>query len=370
MFERLMTDKIEKKIFVDENIHLIADSLNVCGEVTAFNGRKLSNNELCKRGCTSLFVRSTTKVNEKLLRGSDVSFVGSSTSGFDHIEVDYLNNEKIHFAYAPGSNANSVAEYVVYSILKWSLLTESQLTGKTIGIVGYGNIGKLVEKYSVLLGLNVFVNDPPLRVQGYEFPGNVKYAELEELCSKSDMITSHVPLTFEGEYPTYKLFNDSITSMLKNNSLFIHTSRGGVADESFLLNIIKSRNVKAVVDVWENEPLINTGLAKRAMLSTPHIAGYSRDGKIRGALMMAKEYEKYSDTKPDYTVFEEELSMYKPLPKEKYIYHNELFELLKNSRKLDDDDSALRATLELEVTEKAEAFDSLRKNYPLRREIL
>ncbi len=357
-------------IFVDENIPLLADALKPCGIINNFRGRELTNKNLKENGCNALFVRSTTKLNQALLDGTDVKFAGTSTSGIDHVDTEYLKKEKIYFAYAPGSNANSVAEYVVYSILKWQKLTNSDLKNKTIGIIGYGNIGKIAANYVNYMGLKVFVNDPPLKDSGFSFPDFTKYAELDELCSKSNVITSHVPLTSEGKYKTFHLFNKNNIRLIKNGSLFIHTSRGGLAEEEPLLKRLTNNEIQAAIDVWENEPLINAKLAKAAMLATPHVAGYSREGKLRGAKMLAESFRIYTRLEPDLSEIERELSSYHPMPVEKYMDYDKLFNLLRESRNIDEDTINLLATLELHDSSRIAEFDLLRKNYLLRREIL
>ncbi len=195
-------------ILVDENIPLLAEALRPCGKITGYSGRELSKHELIKSSCSSLFVRSTTKIDSTLIEGTSVKFIGTATSGIDHVDVEYLKINNITFTFAPGSNANSVAEYVVYSILKWRSLIQSEIENKTIGIVGFGNIGKIVARYSNYMGMKILVNDPPLKDSGCDFPEYVEYTGLDELIARSDIITNHVPLTIVGSYPTHNLFNE------------------------------------------------------------------------------------------------------------------------------------------------------------------
>lgn len=356
-------------IFVEENIPLLAEALNPCGEVTKYSGRKLSNKDLINSGCSDLFIRSTTKIVPELIEGSSVKFIGTATSGIDHVNVEYLKNKQINFAYAPGSNANSVAEYVVYSILKWRDITKSQLGNKTIGIVGFGNIGKIVAKYSYNLGLKILVNDPLLKDENFNFPDFVNYVELDELCHKSDIITNHVPLTDEVLYPTLRLFNSHNIQSIKSNALFIHTSRGSVVDENALIAKLKEDKFHLSIDVWENEPNINSELLKNTIIATPHVAGYSRDGKIRGAKMIAEAFQKFSGIEPNYHAINQELSIYKPLNSDYFQDYEKLYLLLSKSRDLDEDTKNLKDVI-MRNTGKGDIFDALRKNYPQRREIL
>ncbi|MBM2816061.1 MAG: Erythronate-4-phosphate dehydrogenase [Ignavibacteria bacterium] len=357
-------------IFVDKNISLLAESLAGCGEVNTFEGRLLNSEMLAEAHCDYLFVRSTTKVTKELLNGTNVKFVGTATSGTDHIDTDYLNSFGIIFADAAGSNANSVAEYVIYAILKWSETNSFNIKDKKIGIIGYGNIGKLVAKYSLKLGLQVFVNDPPLFESGFSFPDSLHYSDLEHIFQNCDLITNHVPLNFGGSHPTNKLINAQLISMLKNNALFIHTSRGGVVDEYALYELIQNKNIYLSIDVWENEPDFNTPLAGKSNIATPHIAGYSYDGKLKGALAMALAFERFSGEIPDYSIFNEELNKNKKLQDDSFRDSKLLYENLKLSRQIDRDTEDFLKLIDKFKEERKAGFDLLRKNYPKRREIL
>jgi erythronate-4-phosphate dehydrogenase len=283
-------------IYIDENIPLLPDVLSDCGELIKFNGRKLDNEFIKKHDCEYLFVRSTTKVNKSLLEDTNVRFVGTATSGIDHIDTQYLSSKGIHFCSAPGANANSVAEYVLYSMFLYSKKLGISLKDKTIGVVGYGNVGKIVAEYAHLMGLKVLINDPPLKNDGFLFPNNLEYVSLNEICESADILTNHVPLTFhgEGKHPTYRLFSPDHIKKIKRSAMIIHTSRGGVIDEDTLLERINKEELIAAVDVFENEPLVNIDVAKAAIISTPHIAGYSYDGKLKGTLMMAQQFQNFS----------------------------------------------------------------------------
>jgi erythronate-4-phosphate dehydrogenase len=357
-------------IFIDENIPLLDSALAQCGKIVKFNGRNLTNNDLTANNCNILFVRSTTKVDEHLLKGSNVKFVGTATSGTDHISIVYLRKKLIYFADAKGSNANSVAEYVVYSILKWAEINQTNLKNKTIGIIGFGCVGKLVAKYANYFQMKILVNDPPLFDSGFIFPDFTSYSELNELVSSSDIITIHVPYTGRGIYPTKNLIGELQISKFRNNSLLIHTSRGGVVDEKPLLKGLENKLFYAVIDTWENEPLINSHLAKNTILSTPHIAGYSFEGKIRGVLMMAQAFEQFTGIVPDYEKIFNSLSEYKPLILNEFNNEKNIFLSLGKSRNLENDYFNLKETLSLPEDERARQFDLLRKNYPIRHEIL
>lgn len=363
-------------IFVDEQIPLLANSLAFVGEVHTFNGRTLTRKQLLDTNCEVLFVRSTTKVNRELLEGTNVKFVGTATSGTDHIDTDFLNANSIFFADAKGSNANSVAEYVIFSILHWAKINNLETEHLSIGIIGFGNIGKLVAKYSNLLGMKVLVNDPPLYDESVtkntnSFPDYVNYLELEDLLSQSTIVTNHVPLTQSGKYPTYLMLNKAKLHLVKEKSLFIHTSRGGVVVEKDLLQAKNEKNLTLVVDVWQNEPNINIELVENCLICTPHVAGYSFEGKLRGTLKMLQEFEKFSKLHPDYSLIEKEMANYNPLPIEYFKNPEFIYNQICESRKILEDTEQFKSIVSISNPfERANYFDWLRKNYPKRREIL
>jgi erythronate-4-phosphate dehydrogenase len=337
--------------------------------VVPIGGRDITNSVLKSGQYDALIVRSITKVNEELLRNTNVSFAGTATSGTDHIDTTYLESAGISFYSAPGSNANSVAEYVVFSILDWGKSNGILVDGKTIGIVGFGNIGKIVADYAHRMGLIVLVNDPPQKDAGFGFPDYVSYAEFDELICSSDIITNHVPLEKSSKYPTEKMFSNDVISSIKSNALFIHTSRGLVVDETALLKRLAMRDITAVVDVWENEPLANDYLVKYCQLATPHIAGYSYDGKLKGALMMAKAIENQYGIVVNTKLIEDELMNVESRFKVN-SQHGEIYQLLLNSRKLNDDCLKFIESMHLDETGRRREFDKLRKEYPIRRENL
>ncbi len=375
-------------IFIDENIPYLAAALSNCGTIHRFCGRLLTNDTLRQSECSALFVRSTTQINETLLDKTHVGFLGTATSGIDHVDTEYLARNGIAFAYAPGSNANSVAEYVVYSMLKWSQGKNQSLSGKTIGIIGFGHIGKLVAKYSDLLGMNVLANDPPLYDNdfndndfndfndnnfydnNFKFPDYVKYAGLGEIFGQADVVTNHVPLTKAGDYPTYGLIGKEQINLLADGSLLIHASRGGVVKEAALINRLRRSEIEVAIDVWENEPGFNPELAKLSMLCSPHVAGYSMDGKLRGVLAMMNAYRDYSGQNPDFGEVESLIKKKNYIPIQEYSNEKRLYNQIGESREFESDTIDLLNAVELPVSRRKEAFDLLRKNYPKRREVL
>lgn len=357
-------------ILIDENIPLLKECLSGISEVKTFSGRKIQLNKFGFDDVEYLFIRSTLKITPELLNGSKIRFIGSATSGIDHVDLNVIDKLGIYFCYAPGSNANSVAEYAIYSILKWAVLNQKDIQNCSIGIIGFGNIGKLVAKYSYWMGLKVLVNDPPLLINGYNFPNFIEYSELDKIFKTCEIITNHVPLTQEGQFPTKSLINHNLLSHLQPNSLFIHTSRGGVVEEIDLIEYVKKLNLYLAIDVWQNEPYINEDLAKLAILATPHIAGYSWEGKLRGALALLDEFIKFSGMSPQREMILNEIQSYQPLPQCEYKNYIHLYNALKTKRQFDEDSKLLLDTLQYDIETRGILFDRMRKEYPKRRETL
>ena len=355
------------KIIADENIPFVAESFSRLGEVQTLPGREISSAHL--EDADVLLIRSVTKVNQKLLQGSRVKFVGTATIGTDHIDEDYLQKEGIAFAYAPGSNANSVAEYIVAALLTLARRKKFVLQGKSIGIVGVGNVGSQVVKKCQALGMKFLLNDPPLARKTRE----KRYLPLETLFA-ADIITLHVPLNYEGEDATYHLANEKFFSQMKESSIFINSSRGAVVNEAALLNAIYCKRITSVVlDVWENEPLINTQLLEQVDLGTPHIAGYSFDGKVKGTAMLYAALGRFLGREDSWSPLEllpapekEVLTIDGEGKREEAI----LEETIRQIYSTEDDDENLRKILSLIPEKRGKHFDHIRKNYPVRREFL
>jgi erythronate-4-phosphate dehydrogenase len=367
-------------IFIDENIPFLAEALqqNEGKEFTfkRFQGRTLRPEALTN--CLALCVRSTTLVNETLLHNTPVQFVGTATSGSEHIDIAFLRERGIFFRDARGCNANSVAEYVIFAMLLWAekcgfMLGARALQGKTLGIVGCGHIGQGVSALAQRLGMRVIAYDPPLVEAGGRLPHGTENMSFSELISKADCITNHVPLTSSGKHTTFGMFDAKVLSHLRPTTLFIHASRGGVVVESALLDALKEKDILAAVDVWDGEPLVNAEIAKLCLLATPHIAGYSYEGKVNGSIMMARELERFMVNivgkafRVDWSVFEKALEQETNV-RANYHHHGELLRQLRLSRELEHDTASFLASLDTKNT--AQAFDTLRKTYPKRREIL
>ena len=231
----------------------------------------------------ALFVRTRTRINKELLHGSNIRFVATATIGFDHIDQDYCREAGIHWVSCPGCNAQAVCDYVEEAIASspHRLIASSPLT---VGIVGYGHVGKLVAQMAERKGYKVLLSDPPL---GIGLP-------LEQLAPLCDIITFHTPLTREGEYPTFHLCDANILRLCKPGTLIINAARGGVIDEQALLSTLNTKhstlNYKTAIDCWENEPNVNLELLKHVDLASFHIAGYSIQGKMNASEMCLRAF--------------------------------------------------------------------------------
>lgn len=352
------------KIIADTNIPFVKECFSSIGEVEVFAGRQITRDVVCNAEC--LLVRSVTKVDSDLLAGSKVRFVGTATIGFDHIDSEYLARNSVGFASAPGSNANSAAEYVIAGLLEIGRKYKIKLEGKSIGIVGVGNVGSRVAKKCAALGMKVLLNDPPLQRES----GDAKYLPLEELYD-CDFMTLHTPLTFEGIDKTFRLADEKFFKSLKTGCVFINASRGEVADAAALKAAIRSGQLETtMLDVWGNEPNIDTELLEMVDLGTPHIAGYSLDGKITGMIMIYKAACEYFGLKARYDV---EDFLPEPGVRQLKINPNSGSEqdvlrgAVEKIYKISEDDRDLRRILNMPA-KRGEFFDDLRKNYRVRRE--
>lgn len=268
-------------ILADSNMRGIAEYFGPLGSVRLIDGRKIRGPDLSD--VDILLVRSVTKVNESLLEGSAVKFVGTATSGFDHVDTAYLADCNIGFTHAPGSNANSVVEYVFAAICTAEGKLESLLSGQPMGIIGYGNIGRALVSLCSALGISVRVYDPWLEESSV--PDS---ASLEEVLS-CDVITIHTSLTHQSPWPSYHMIDEKALGIISSSSLLINASRGEVVDNAALLKRLSSvKGPCCVLDVWEDEPDISTALLELADLGTAHIAGYSLDSKFLATRMLCE----------------------------------------------------------------------------------
>ncbi len=349
------------RLIVDENIAFADKAFGQFGKVHLMPGREITNSSL--KNTDVLIVRSITNVDEELLKNTPIKFVGTATIGTDHIDLDYLKNKNIFFADAKGCNAYSVAEYVLASLLNLSVRFEFSLEDKSIGIVGVGNVGSKVAVFAEALGMRVLLNDPPLKRKD----DKRKFVELDEIF-KCDIVTLHTPLNLNGIDNTFHLFSSKNLSRLKDEAVLINTSRGAVINNLDLLTAIEKKKLKVVLDVWENEPDINIELVKNVLIATPHIAGYSYEGKVNGTKII---YASLCEYLGEDKAFRFDL----PIPQEStLLYDNSnqletgLNDLISNVYSIRNDDNRMRKIRAMEKDNRIKYFDLQRKNYPVRRE--
>ena len=398
------------KIVCSTNMPFVREAFETLGDVVIKDGRAIGPDDV--RDAEILAIRSTTDVNREMLAGSRVRFVGTATIGYDHIDVPFLEANGIHWCASPGCNANSVSEYVTAALLTLATRHGIQLEGKTIGVIGVGNIGSRVVNKALALGMNVLPNDPPRArreeqesgVRGQEseglcagsschastagcpegqlaarrpLPGEVAvlpracsqtrgqgFVSLDQLLPKSDIVTLHVPLSHEGSDKTVQMANEAFFAKLKPGAIFINSARGGAMNTDALLAAMDTRIVShAVIDTWEGEPTIRRDLLDRVDIGTSHIAGHSFEGKVMGTLMVYREACKVLGITPTWTP---DALLPPPLVPEIAIDaagrspEAVLHDVVRRVYDIEADDCALRRD--------PKAFDALRKNYPIRRE--
>jgi len=276
------------KIVADDKIPFLKDVLEAYSDIVYMPGGSISRDHLAD--ADALLIRTRTKCTESLLSGTSIKFIGTATIGFDHIDIAWCSRNNITWTNAPGCNSSSVQQYITASLLKLEHDHQFILKGKKLGIIGAGNVGSKVEKSAKAMGMIALVNDPPRERK----EGISGFVELETLLQESDIISLHVPLNIVGNDQTYHLFNDKILGKVRNGAWFINSSRGEVAETAALRRALSSGKLAgAILDVWENEPDIDQELMKSAYIATPHIAGYSTDGKANGTAMIVNSLCKH-----------------------------------------------------------------------------
>lgn len=331
------------KLMVDDAVWGFNKIFSEFGEVVTLPGRDISRESLLD--CDMLIVRSRTQVNQELLEGTQVSFVGSTVAGLDHIDESYLYKNNIVFSSAQGCNANAVAEYVISALANLAHDYCFNLTEKSLGIIGVGNVGRRLNFKARQLGMTTLLNDPPRE----EKEGADGYVSLENALS-ADIVSFHTPLTNNGPYPTHNLLGSQNFNLITEDTILINAARGGIIDEA----IWETINTKAnIIDCWENEPNINRTLQKTAYWSTPHIAGHSIDAKFMGSFMIYKELCKFTQ-KPMNSEVETLINRESMVIEEKTLHAT-----LNSIYSFKDDD---------EVISDISKFEDYRRNYPERYE--
>lgn len=342
------------KIVADKQIPFLKGLLEPVAEVCYLGGRDIRKEDIID--ADALIVRTRTRCDRELLEGTNIRFIGTTAIGFDHIDQDYCEAKHITWANAPGCNAKAVAQYVTSSLLILAQKYNLNLSEKTLGIIGVGQCGQKVERNARLLGMNILLNDPPrARIEG-----DKNFDSLDRILEESDIITLHPTLEKEGPDKTYHLLDAHFFARLKRPIFLINTARGAVIDTQALLQAKhEGKVIDCAIDCWENEPDIDRRLLEQCLITTPHIAGYSSDGKANATRIVLEQLNAFFQL--NLPRFVPEL----PLPE------CPVFRMPKNSK-----DKLATALLyaydpltdSRPLKEAPEQFESLRSNYVLRRE--
>lgn len=346
------------KFIIDDKIPYIKGALEPFGEVIYLPGAKTTTDIV--KDADALVTRTRTKCNEDLLSGSTVKFIATATIGFDHIDTNYCAEAGIKWTNAPGCNSKSVEQYIASTLFVLSEKHKFELKGKTIGVVGVGQVGSKVARFCELIGMNVLLNDPPRERK----EGAGKFVSIEEIQQKADIITLHVPLNMAGEDATYHLANEQFFNQLPNKPFVINSCRGEVVDSQAAKSALNQNKINGLIlDCWENEPDIDLDLLAACDIATPHIAGYSKDGKANGTSMSIQAISRFFKLGvDDWTSPNIELPEQTKIKLDGFMCTEEqiIGKAILSTYDIRQDDAALRANVQ--------NFEKLRGDYPVRRE--
>lgn len=362
------------KIVCSAEMPYAREAFSTLGEALLIPGREITAQDV--RDADLIAIRSTTRVDRGLLEGSTVRFVGTATIGTDHLDKDYLEAAGVRWCYAPGCNANSVSEYITSALLCLARRHGFALRGRTIGVVGVGNVGQRVAAKAHALGMTVLLNDPPRqRAEGNTCRGvgaaGIPFSPLEQVLAQADIVTLHVPLTREGPDATQHLAGRAFFEHMQPGSILFNAARGAVVRTDDLLAAMdRGIPARVVLDTWEGEPAYRRDLLPRVDLGTPHIAGHSFEGKVAGTVMVYREACRFLGQAATWTP-----DALLPEPAVPEIVaeasgrdtEDVLWDVVRRVYDVRADDNALRASLR-DGSDHAGAFERLRKTYPVRRE--
>ena len=349
------------KVVADDKIPFLKGVLESEGiDVTYLAGAKTTADDV--KCADAIITRTRTKCNEKLLENSSVKFIATATIGFDHIDTDYVEKHNIAWTNAPGCNSSSVAQYITSLLLNLAVKHNFSLADKVLGVVGVGYVGKKVAAVGKALGMQVLLNDPP-RARA---ENSSKFVDLDTIAARADIITIHVPLEYEGCDRTFHLADEKFFGKLTNRQFLINASRGEVVDNDVFREKLKNGLLAGgCLDVWENEPEIDLELLSLLDYATPHIAGYSTDGKANGTSMSINALAKFFNLSEHLQTWYPENV---PAPAQTLIecpaagsQEEKLLAVVSQSYNIADDTDSLR--------QRPQDFEKLRGNYPVRREI-
>ncbi len=349
-----------KTLIIDDAVPYAKEIYSHLGKVITLPGREIDRKAVMH--ADALIVRSRTQVNANLLQGTSIKFVGSTVVGLDHIDQDYLKKKQIHFYSAQGCNANSVAEYIITALFNLAEEFGFELSDKTLGIIGVGNVGGRLYNKAELLGIDCLLNDPPKLQQQPELAEKYPYVPLEQ-CLQADIITVHTPLTDRGEFPTVDLISAKHLQRIRPEQIIINAARGGIINED---QWIKTPTQANIIDCWENEPNINEALYNSAWIATPHIAGHSLDAKVAGSSMVYEELCRYWQTPPEDQWRQSLPSSPNPLKiADTGSIQSKLNQLFSQTHNIFHDDRAIRDKNIQNIHKKYEYY---RRNFPIYRE--
>ncbi|MBN2213249.1 MAG: 4-phosphoerythronate dehydrogenase PdxB [Bacteroidales bacterium] len=346
------------KIIADNKIPFLAGALEPYADIVYLPGRDITNAMV--QDADALIIRTRTRCNEQLLRGTKVRFIATATIGYDHLDTAYCERNGIFWTNAPGCNSSSVQQYIASALVTLSEQKGFDLKNRSLGVIGVGNVGSKIVSLAEHLEMNVYLNDPPRERK----EGSCQFISLEGIIRECDIISLHVPLNMDGIDKTYHMVDDAFLKKVTEGTIIINSSRGEVVNSAALKAALQSGPVSAaVLDVWENEPFIDTGLMHLAAIATPHIAGYSADGKANGTMMSVSALSKFFGLGVDDWV-----PSGIPEPSEKNIMvdctgkNDDMIiqKAILSTYKVIEDDRRLR--------ESASSFEEQRGSYPLRRE--
>lgn len=353
------------KIVCATSVALGREAFSTLGEVDWIAERDIDATTV--HGADLLITRSKVKVNRALLENSNVRFVATATAGYDHFEVPFLRERDIAWTSAAGCNANSVAEWVVAALLHLAIEHRIALAGKTLGIIGVGHVGSRVEALATTLGLQILRNDPP---RALAEPG-VGWRSLDTLLAESDFVTLHVPLTDDGPHATRMMVNDGFFARMKPGAIFLNASRGEVVEEASLRHALDKGTIShALLDVFANEPDVDPALAKKADIVTPHIAGYSYEGRVRGTELCYLAACSVLGVKPAWTPppLAPDPQRIISLSSQRQPAIESIAAAVSAAYNIVKDDNALRAGLGGDEAARRKHFQRLRTHYPDRHE--
>ncbi|NVJ57097.1 MAG: 4-phosphoerythronate dehydrogenase [Vibrionaceae bacterium] len=348
------------KILIDENMPYAEQLFSQLGDVVLKSGRTLTADDLVD--VDALMIRSVTKVNAELIaKANKLKFVGTATAGMDHVDQTLLKDKGIFFTAAPGCNKVGVAEYAFSVMMVLAQQHGFSVFDKTVGIIGAGQVGSYLQQCLEGIGIKVLINDPPKQEQG----DSRTFTPLDTLIEQADIITLHTPITRDGEYPTYHMFDEARLNSLRGDQILINAARGPIVDNTALkARLLKNDGFIAALDVFEFEPEVDMELLPLLAFATPHVAGYGLEGKARGTTMIFNSYCEFLNK--ELNAHASELLPTAPVPKlvldrawDEATLHT-ITQLIYDVRK---DDALFRREIS-----KPGSFDLMRKNYWDRRE--